>query len=413
MTRASSAASPTTPPASRPARRRGVRALVVVAVAAATALVAGCSGEPTPAPTPTADPWAAWDAALAETDTASARWLALGDSLTEGQGASSVENRWIDLTRDALQQRYAVDGVTGGVGYRPGVYAVYGPDSTWAAWQTDQTAVTPDYTTPSLGYRSVDLEPGSSVTYQVTGSDLDLWWSPGGGPFRYLVDGVEGAPVDTSAAGASDAEGGAGPVAGAGVTTVSGLESAVHTVTVFVDPDAPAGFVFEGITAFDGDRDRGVTLFDSAHTGATVADFTADLDGFLSKVAAAQPDLVTITLGANDAADIGPAELETGYRGLVDGIKALDDPPTVVLVDEFSSDLGGLFARQGSSADYQAAVASVAEQTGSVLLPLGDALLADAAADGELSSLLSADGVHPNDDGARVVADRMIELLGR
>jgi lysophospholipase L1-like esterase len=35
------------------------------------------------------------------------------------------------------------------------------------------------------------------------------------------------------------------------------------------------------------------------------------------------------------------------------------------------------------------------------------------AVDGRLSSLLSADGVHPNDDGARVVADRMIELLGR
>lgn len=396
-----------------------MRGLAAVAVAATVALVAGCSSDPTPAPTPTADPWAAWDSALAETDTESARWLALGDSLTEGQGASAIENRWIDLTRDALQRQHPVDGVAGGVGYRPGVFAVYPPDSTWGAWQSDQTAVTPDFTTPSLGYRSVDLEPGSSITYQVRGTDLDLWWSPGGGVFRYAVDGVEGEPVDTSAAGASDAEGGAGAdssagaVSGAGVTSIDGLESSVHTVTIGVDPDAADGFVFEGITAFDGDRDRGVSLFDSAHSGATVATFAADLDGFLSKVAAVQPDLVTITLGANDAVNTSPDDLEEGYLALVRGLKGLDDPPTVVIIDEFSSDLASLFDQSGSSGDYAAAVESVAEQTGSVRVSLGDALPADAAGDGDITSLLSDDGIHPNDAGARVIAQYMIELLGR
>lgn len=156
-----------------------------------------------------------------------------------------------------------------------------------------------------------------------------------------------------------------------------------------------------------------MSLFDSAHSGATVATFAADLDGFLSKVAAVQPDLVTITLGANDAVNTSPADLETGYLELVQGIKALDDPPTVVIIDEFSSDLANLFDRRGSSGDYEAAVETVAEQTGSVRVSLGDALPADAAADGDIASLLSDDGVHPNDAGARVIARYMVELLGR
>lgn len=394
MTRASSAG-------------RTLRGAVAVGVTAVALLVAGCSGDPTPAPTPTADPWAAWDAALARTDTASARWLALGDSLTEGQGASTIDDRWIDLTRDALQHRYAVDGVVGGVGYRPGVFAVYPPDSTWAVWQSDQTDVSPDFTTPSLGYRSVDLSAGSSISYPVRGTGIDLWWSPGGGSFDYSIDGAEPRTIDTSAAGASDVSG------GAGVTSVDGLESSLHTVTITVADDEPTGVVLEGFTAFDGDRDKGVTLFDSAHSGATVATFTADLDGFLSTVEAAQSDLVTITLGANDAVDTTPADLESGYLTLVEGIKALPEPPTVVVIDEFSSELDDLFARQGTSSDYQAAVTSVADRTGSVLVSLGDALPADAAADGDLSSLLSADGIHPNDAGARIIAGHMTELLGR
>jgi len=407
------------------ARSSTRRALPVAGLLAAALLLTGCTGgdapddEPTTGPTGgtssttpdsgqgsgtstgSDDAWAAWDAALADVDSSPARWLAVGDSITEGQGASSVDLRWTDLTRDALRAAHPVEGVAGGVGYRPAVFATYGPDSPWGDWAADrQGRVEPDGTSPDLGFRSLALDPGAQVSWPVTGTDVDLWWAGGGGSFTWDVDGSRQGRVDTDDS-----------VASSSVTPVEGLDAGPHTLTVTVDPDSDDPVVVHGLAAFDGDRERGVTLYDSARSGATTATFTDDLAGWLAAVAAAQPDVVTVTLGANDLRGLDPEEFEAGYLDVVEGLQALDAPPTVVVVDEFP--VAGGLADPGRAplSDYADALERVVDETGVVSVSLGDALASAGTTD--LGSLLSSDGVHPNDAGQRAIAAFMTGVLAR
>jgi lysophospholipase L1-like esterase len=354
---------------------------------------------PTPTPTSSGDAWATWDAALADVGTEPARWLAVGDSITEGQGASALTTRWVDLTRDGLRAAHPVEGVAGGVGYRPAAFATYGPDSPWAQWAGARDGrTTPVADVADLGYRAVEVAPGSSLRYDVVGTDLDLWWTPGEGSFRYRVDAEPEQVVDTADATGGDA---------AGITEVSGLAAGPHMVTISVDDDAPTSLVLQGLAQFD----RGVTLFDSARSGATVSTFTHDLDGFLSAAEAVQPDLVTITLGANDAVTTSPDDLAEGYTTLVEALQGLDSAPTVLVVDEFTPALSVASAWNGSAGDYRAAIDGVVDRTGAVSVTIDEALAGSGVTD--LGSLLSADGLHPNDAGQRVLADFMTATLAR
>jgi lysophospholipase L1-like esterase len=355
-----------------------------------------------------ADDWATWDAALADVDVEPARWLAVGDSITEGQGASSLGTRWVDLTRDGLRAAHPVEGVAGGVGYRPAAFATYGPDSPWAQWATardGRTTAVADVA--DLGRRAVELDPGSGLRYDTVGTDLDLWWTPGEGAFSYRVDAQAEVVVDTAAGGSggSDASG------TVGVTEVTGLAAGPHVVTISVADDAPASVVLQGLAQFDGDRGRGVTLYDSARSGATVSTFTDDLDGFLAAAGAAQPDLVTITLGANDAVTTSPDDLAAGYTTLIEGLQGLDSAPSVLVVDEFTPALSVASAWNGPAADYRSAVEEVARQTGAARVTIDEALAGSGVTD--LGSLLSADGLHPNDAGQRVLADYLTATLAR
>jgi lysophospholipase L1-like esterase len=417
VTRASSA--------TRSRRSSTRRALPVAGLLAAALLLTGCTGggsESDDGSTPTstggaaASPdtgtgtsvgsdaaWAAWDAALDDADGSPARWLAVGDSITEGQGASSVGSRWVDLTRDALRAAHPVDGVTGGVGYRPAVFATYGPDSPWGDWATDRRGgVDLDGTSPALGFRSLELEPGAHVSWPVTGTDVDLWWAGGGGAFTWDVDGTRQGRVDTGDSAASSS-----------VTPVEGLDAGPHTVTVTAATDdrSDEPVVLHGLAAFDGDRDRGVTLYDSARSGATTTTFTDDLAGWLEAVAAAEPDVVTITLGANDLRGSSPEEFADGCRDVVEGLQALDAPPSIVVVDEFPVAAGLADTGQAPIADYAAALDEVVDETGVVSVSLGDALASSGVTD--LRSLLSSDGLHPNDAGQRTIAAFMTGVLAR
>jgi lysophospholipase L1-like esterase len=379
-----------------------------VAVAAALALLTGCTASPTDPgePTggastvaaPTAEPTRAsselsdWATALDDRDDYPARWVAVGDSISEGMGASTVDTRWIDLTLDGLRERYPTDGVTGGVGYRPAAFAVAPPASTWAKWaSSSEGSVSASGRTADLGYRSVTLGAGATTTYPFTGTDLDLWWTSGRGTFSYAIDDGDATEVDTRDS-----------MATSGITPVTGLASGSHTVTIH----AHTAVDIEGLTAFDGDRDRGISLFDSSRSGATARTFTADLPGFLDSIAATKPDLVTITLGANDAFSRTPAQFEDDYRTLIDGLQSLDDPPSIMLMGEFVPGTNLTEGLAGDAGEYDAVVQRLASQTGSAYVDLADALPDDGVA-----SLLSADGVHPNDAGQRVIADFVLEQL--
>ena len=396
-------------PSSRPARgRRLRRAALVPAALLATALAAGCTtGTTERTPSPDVSPstgstgdsgaLATWQRALDGRADEPATWLAIGDSLTEGQGASTRQARWLDLARAELRERHPTDGVPGGAGYLPSVFAVYAPDSPWADWTTSRTGtVTPRSDVPSFGHRAAELAPGASVTYPVSGDGLDLWWAPGGGTATWSVDGGPATTVDTA---------GVAPGSAPLVTEVDGLDRGDHTVTV----TAVDAVGLEGLTTYDGDRDAGVVTVDSARSGATVGVFLGGLPSFLERVERVEPDVVTVSLGINDAATgRTPDQVGADLGQLLDGLRGLDAPPSIVVLGEFVPGTSVAGALPAPLDDYTEAVRGAAAEAGAAYVGLEDALPADG-----LGDLLSSYGLHPADAGQRRVADLVVDVLTR
>ena len=373
-------------------RRRVTVRLVGVALAALLAVGPTACSSTTGHP----DAFAAWNAAVDKRSTAPAKWVALGDSITEGQGASARSTRWMDVTLDALRRRHPTDGTSGGAGYLPARFAVYAPDSTWGDWATSSsgTANAVD-TVPDLGYRALAMDAGASRTYTFTGTGIDIWWAryAGSGDFTYSVDGAGPRTVVTAG------------TANTGKTTrVDGLPSGEHTVTI----TALAPFSLEGFTIFDGDRDKGIQLYDSAHSGATIGTFTKDQAGFLTAMRRVGPDLITITLGGNDARHVTPKELGTQYRAFLRALAKLPTKPSILVIGEFQPAPAMTDEMSSSWSTYLDAIKSAASDTGVGYVSMDDTF---PTATYSGTGIYSTDGLHPNDKGQRKIAKLVLATL--
>lgn len=375
-------------------RRRGSLRLVTgLVVALASIVVTGCSAAKPPE---VAEPLATWNAAVADRTEAPANWVALGDSITEGQGASSRSTRWMDLTLDQLRTEHPTDGVTGGAGYLPAQFAVYAPDSTWGDWATARTGESQfDVTTPDLGYRSVAMQAGASRSYGFSGTGIDIWWAryPGSGDFTYSIDGAAPTTVATT-----------GTASTGTTTTVDGLSSGEHTVTV----TAVTPFSLLGFTIYDGDRDKGIHRYDSAHSGSTIATFTKDQAGFLTAMRRAAPDLITITLGGNDAANLTPEELGAQYVAFLEALAALPSKPSLLVIGEFTPASSMTDGMAEPWSNYLAEIKRAAATGGAAYVSMADTF---PEADTSGSGIYSTDGIHPNDEGQRRIAKLVLATL--
>ncbi|OIH96541.1 hypothetical protein BIU90_17010 [Curtobacterium sp. MCBA15_001] len=366
-----------------------VAGLIVALVAT---LATGCASSQTTED----EPLAAWNAAVADRTDAPARWVALGDSITEGQGASSRSTRWMDLTLDQLRKDHPTSGARGGAGYLPAQFAVYAPDSTWGDWATDGSGSSQfDKTVPDLGYRSVAMQAGASRTYPFTGTGIDIWWTryEGSGDFTYSIDGGAQRTVSTT-----------GTASTGTVTKVDSLQRGKHTVTV----TAVGSFSLQGFTIYDGDRDKGIQLYDSAHSGATISTFTEDQAGFLTAMRRAAPDLVTVTLGGNDAQHITPAELGTQYRAFLEALAALPSKPSLVVIGEFTPASSMTSNMSSPWSEYLAATKRAAAKVGAAYVSMDDTF---PKANYSGAGIYSKDGIHPNDTGQQRIAKLVLSTL--
>lgn len=380
---------------------RGIRA---GAAALLLLTLAGCVGAPTKhaSPTPTgatSTGLATWRAALAHRDTTAARWVAIGDSLSEGQGASTRSDRWLDRVTAGLRSAYPVSGGGGGSDYLPAEYAVYGPDSTWADWSTAHTGSSAFVANvPDLGYRAVAMQPGASRTYPFTGTGVDIWWTryPGTGPFTYSIDG--GTPKRVTTEG--------NPSTGS-VTTVSGLSSGRHTVTI----GALGEFDLEGFTIHRGTPTTGIAFLDATHSGAAVATFTADESGFLGAMRRADPDLITISLGGNDAKSITAAQLRTQYERFVRALQHLPSKPSVLVIGELEPGPSMLAQAKQPWSQYRPVAKQVADATGAAYVSIAD--LFPASTGTHRTGISTTDDLHPNDLGQQRIARVVLQAMQR
>src|SRR6478609_5398446 len=114
-------------------------------------------------------------------------WVAIGDSITEGQETSTLTNRWIDKAVGSVRTRgFQPAGVTGAVtGFLPGWHGILPAVNPY----TSRSGSATDLSAAGVSPHVTDLGASGSVTYTVTGTDADIHWTGGGGTFTWSVDG--------------------------------------------------------------------------------------------------------------------------------------------------------------------------------------------------------------------------------
>lgn len=127
--------------------------------------------------------------------------LCVGDSITEGVGASTFHGRWLDLLQDDLRSANPTSGIGdgGGVAYLPAwrsstVGNCPNCDDGNPTWAGGVSAGAPLPVT-GMGYRSGIIDTGGTITYPaVTGDMIEVWYVEGHAipdidPLELSVDG--------------------------------------------------------------------------------------------------------------------------------------------------------------------------------------------------------------------------------
>ncbi len=345
-------------------------------------------------------PWAAlrtWYSALEHRDTAAANAVFIGDSITEGQAATTLGNRWVEKLGGDFRDTY-----------EPGGYcSVYAP----AAWGTGQTlALAWTIGTPSVNYdfgwgRRCNIIPNgsaSTMTISAVCTGFDILYAKGTvGTFGYTIDG--GSTTSVNAA--------AGSPTGGHVESVRSLAAASHTVVIRRTVDgAVSGAAIEGIIFYNGNETSGVHIWEAGHGAADSAYYVDPTEQYwVADLVTVQPQLVVIHLGTRDYfLQTAVATFKANITTLVTTILAnCTIAPSIVIVAGAQTQSTVLAIPWLS---YTTALQQVAVANGVGYLditgPFGGYVVANTVSD-----LFAGDFVHPTDAGHALIADVLFDAL--
>ena len=128
-----------------------------------------------------------------------------------------------------------------------------------------------------------------------------------------------------------------------------------------------------------------------------------------------QPDIVSIMIGINDVwhhyafTNIYTSNeaFENNYVTLLEEIKQKTDAK-IMIIQPFLISVPDKTELEAELAEKQEIVARLAEKYADVYLPMHDIFLAD---DAEDKTVYAADGVHPTEDGACLIAQKYLEAV--
>lgn len=323
-------------------------------------------------------------------------WLALGDSITEGSGATDRDHRWINLAAGKLR---AAAGISGGAGYLP-AWQNTGWADAHAPWSWPGGTGDANWGKTWGGRVSV-LAAGATGRLVVTGTSLDLWvHAYGGGPtVAVAVDGGTPVVIDTNTATEAGQR-----------THIPFPARGSHTITVTNTGSGVAAI--GGAMVYDGDESTGLRLYDAAFSGATSQQIGAQTGSNLTLpaleniVGIAAPDFITIEAGINDERQSVPvADVITHIDTLIGGLRTVTPRARIMLVH--------CYAPAGETAAWQPyldALRNYAATHRSVgVLDLADLMGGTATTSG----LWQADGTHPSNAGHERIASHLADLLLR
>jgi lysophospholipase L1-like esterase len=333
----------------------------------------------------------AFRAALGKRATSPVDILAIGDSVTEGQGVTSPPaGRWLTLLRDQLRTAFPA-GVTGGAGYIPSQSTISGYTSPVA-----YTGTASNLTSFGLGLRCKQMSSGATATLTFTGTGVDIVYVKGSSAstFTWAVDGGSTTNVNTN-----------GATSDGNVAQIRGLSAASHTLVV----TATANYIFlDGFMVYNGDEAAGIRVWDAGHAGFRSADFSgasANADGAYNM----QPDLVSIELGINDKL-LTIAAARTNLEAIISRVRAkCTVPPTIVLWKPWMATPWASGAVD-TWTNYLAMLEALAKADGKIGIFDPSALIGDLTADNSYG-MGNADLTHPSNGGHQALADAFYRML--
>lgn len=332
--------------------------------------------------------------------------LVIGDSISEGTGATQRTRRWVDQFQKRMREQFPTTGVLGGEGFVKGLYT---SGVTFGHGWTYSGNITSNGT---FGFgRSIAVLSGSdgAITRTVTGTSIKLLAltnnTTGVAEVRYVTSG-----------------GSLPATANATFTTTSGVSTSKVDGTIVVTFPSRGTYDVQikwksggsvnlnGLWVYDGDENAGIRVTESAQHGSTTANWTPgatlsngstnqDSVAMTPAITALDPDLVIIGLGGNDrTSNVSVDTYKANLASLIQVIKNACSA-SIVLLGEYQEGAG-----TNAWPNYLAAQKSLADNdpTRVYLYSLYDRF--PISSDNALT-WVHTDGVHPSDRGHATIAE--------
>lgn len=351
-------------------------------------------------------PLAKWFAALAKRSAAPTQIVVIGDSISEGTGASTLARRWQTALQAALRSRLGASGAE-----FPFIPAWPGASSV-PGWPVTRAGTVVETNSYGLGWRTAVLQNDTHVlTFAFTGTSAAIMFvrSSSTGKLRVTVDGGTPVVVDTNSTSSGQ------PASNAATWSTGSLTRDAHTIVVTRDTSSAAGQYpyVQGLLTWDGDESAGVRILDASHSGyssVTMVSGTREEMASKALVGAGGAALAIIAMGTNDT--VGPTDVVT-YKANIEAMIAR------LRTDGFAGSVLLLHMYKGGGLDE------------TVYTGFGDQLSAIAASDPDVAFLdlrrsmpdvptpysapaslgLFADSLHPSDAGHGWIADVLASYL--
>ncbi len=349
-------------------------------------------------------------AALADRRSNPCNIVVMGDSMTEGQGATAWGSRWVDRFRDQMRRQFPVTGVTGGVGFISTTNGLTGGSSSIFPVAHSGTVSTNSQSGPKKRSRAFSAS-GHITTWTVTGTAVDLlyWQGTGTGTVKWSVDG--GATTNQVTSGASSASGTA--------LRISLGTSGSHTVTV----EWVSGTSYiEGLIVYDGDETAGLRVHEAGRSGISAyqwdqVNHETATTAWARAIGQLNPHLLILALGINDWAQSTAnggsagtaADYKTYVKSLIADIRANTTIDPSIMLLSYAAPNASPYTTAYSFDQYADVCEEIAAEDAEVCtLNLGlrlPTVLADTLS-------LYSDTTHPNNKGHALIADHVSRTLG-
>ena len=363
---------------------------------------------PTP-PVGDAQAWGGWRTAMQQSVTAPAKWMAIGDSITEGTGSTAYTDTWLYKAAQKIRAAYPTmngttvpgNAVTGQMGWLP-------------VAQTSSTQVSPWVlagsfaSTSSFGFRhtkSTSIMSSATITATLTGTHIDVWWTQGPATvaFTVWVNGVLKATLGTSSA--SVTSGFNSRIQLGASATVPGT----YTVQIKANAAASASFI-NGVTLLNGNHGSGLITVNAGVHGYKTTEWNVSTAhaNWIQDFGALDPHLVTIMLGANDYSSlVGRTTFMTNLTNMVNSVRTNNSNwPTIVLMSCYKEN----FTFTPAWEQYEYGMEKVAQEQGCAYVDLRTLIPDPGTAEANAAGYY-ADGIHMNAVGNEKVATELANIL--